>query len=68
MNEMQTAYQVVALAVWQIVTEQHPKGLTALDPMRRVKVKSKRKYSSFRTYKIGYSILNFRCKDFELPP
>ena len=59
MKEMQTAYQVVALAVWQIVTDQHPNGLTALETMRRVKVKSKRNYSRFRYYKIGRSILDF---------
>jgi len=57
MNEMQTAYKVVALAVWQIVSEQHPNSLTALEPMRRVKAKGKKNYSSFRIHRIEHEHL-----------
>ncbi|HEY9875848.1 MAG TPA: hypothetical protein V6D12_20620 [Candidatus Obscuribacterales bacterium] len=57
MNEMQTAYKEVALAVWQIVSEQHPNSLTALEPMRRVKAKGKKNYSSFRIHRIEHEHL-----------
>lgn len=48
MSEIQTAYKVVALAVWQIVGEQHPNDLAILKRIFRVKAKGKRIRSCFK--------------------
>lgn len=48
MSKIQTAYKVVALAVWQIAGEQHPDDLTILKRIFRVKAKGKRIRSYFK--------------------
>jgi hypothetical protein len=48
MSEIQTAYKVVALAVWQIVGEQHPDDSAILKRIFRVKARGKRLQSCFK--------------------
>lgn len=42
MSDIKTAYQVVALEVWQLCNEQHPDDVAKSKPIRRIKVKSKK--------------------------
>lgn len=48
MSEIQTAYKVVALAVWQIAGEDHPDDLAILKRIFRVKAKRKRIQTYFK--------------------
>ncbi|MBD1839911.1 hypothetical protein [Coleofasciculus sp. FACHB-501] len=48
MSEIQTAYKVVALAVWQIAGEEHPDDLAILKRIFRVKAKGKRIQTYFK--------------------